>query len=1826
MGKTDNDDNTVIVPFNVFTPNLEVSAAQVTDADGNLVTSVAADERVSLSWTVLNSSTTATAGANWYDRVYISQDTTLDSSDVRLVNQFITSPTPLAAGDDYTITSNWTIPEIATGNYFFLFKADGSEAQQETDETDNITAIPIQIDAPNLEVSSAQVTDANGNPVTSVAVDETVTLSWTVINSSTTATAGANWWDRVYISQDTTLDSSDVRLVNYFINSHTPLVAGNNYTVTSNPIIPEIPTGDYFFLFKADGSENQQEADETDNITAIPIQIDAPNLEVSAAQVTDADGNLVTSVAADETVTLSWTVLNSSTTATAGANWWDRVYISQDETLDSSDTLLLSEYTSSFTPLAAGNDYTINHNATIPEIATGDYFFLFKADGSENQQEADETDNITAIPIQIDAPNLEVSAAQVTDADGNLVTSVAADERVSLSWTVLNSSTTATAGDNWYDRVYISQDTTLDSSDVLLVKQLINSHTPLAAGDDYTINLNATIPEIATGDYFFLFKADYNEQQQETDETDNITAIPIQISPPADLVVNSVTAPATANFGDTITIDWQVANSGVGTATRTWRDRVFLSSDNTISTNDTILLTEFAPTTLASGQTYNQSVSVTLPLNNSITAGTYFLLAETDNLEQQFETNETNNVNLSQIELTIPPIPDLIVSDISAPTTGFSGQGIEVYWTLTNQGDGTASGTWTDQVFLSDNLTVGNDQFLDSFTFTGTLAPGESITRTQTVTPPIDLAGDHYFVVDTDTDNQIFEFTDDNNNSAIADQAISLELSPTPNLQITSVTAPTTAFSSQETVIEWIVTNSGTAATSTPIWMDQVWLSLDQTLDNNDTLLGSTTNPSLLNVGDSYSNSLTVTLPQGINGDYFFIVQTDAGNQVFELNNETDNNGVSQTLTITVNDINESPTITSNPTANLDENTTLVTTVTATDPDGDIPTFSIIGGSDSSLFTIDANTGELNFNNAPNFESPLDADGNNIYDVEITADDGNGGSDSQTLTITVNDINESPTITSNATPNLDENTPLVTTITATDPDGDIPTFSITGGSDSSLFTIDANTGELSFNNAPNFESPLDADGNNSYDVEITADDGNGGNDIQILTITVNNINESPTITSNATLNLDENTTLVTTVAATDPDGDIPTFSITGGTDSSLFTIDANTGELSFNNAPNFESPIDTDGNNSYDVEITADDGNGGSDSQTLTITVNDINESPLANNDNFSTDEATAFTTANVLDNDNDPDSSDTISISTLDTTTTLGLVINNDDGTFHYNPNGQFEFLAVGETAIDNFSYTIDDGNGNTDTATVNITINGVNDSPTANDDNFTINENSAFTTASFLDNDSDIDSNDTLTFASIDTSNTLGTVTLNADNTLTYNPNHAFAFLTQGETATDSFIYTLDDGNGGIDTATVTVTINGSNDAPTLSTINKSGDEDTTISFTATDFTTVFNDPEGDSLSHINILSLPANGVLRLNGTAVTPGETIAAANLDNLSFTPDANFNGTTSFIWNASDGSLFAAGAAINLTINSVNDDPVSGDDSVTILQDTTVTIDVLANDSDPVEGDSVFIDSFDAISLLGSTISQDDNGTPNDLTDDQLVYTPEFGFVGTDSFTYTISDGNGGTSTATVDVIVEPIQDMTLLGTPLDDTLVANIGNDTLFGLMGEDILNGKAGDDFADGGADDDQLQGEAGNDTLLGNSGNDFLDGGEDDDLLDGDTGDDILLGGLGNDTLNGGADRDFLNGGVGDDLLDGGTGSDRLFGGAGADKFLLQSGTGGDLIFDFSDSEDSFLLTDGLTFGQLSIISNGYSTLIRDNDTSEILVTVLGVSDSLITEADFT
>ncbi len=185
-----------------------------------------------------------------------------------------------------------------------------------------------------------------------------------------------------------------------------------------------------------------------------------------------------------------------------------------------------------------------------------------------------------------------------------------------------------------------------------------------------------------------------------------------------------------------------------------------------------------------------------------------------------------------------------------------------------------------------------------------------------------------------------------------------------------------------------------------------------------------------------------------------------------------------QNVAVTVTDANDAPVITSAATASAAENQTAVTTVTASDADGDVPTFAIVGGADAARFSIDANTGALSFVAAPNFEAPIDSNADNIYVVQVRASDGNGGTVNQTLSVTVTGVNDNaPVITTAAAVNFAENgTGTVIDVNATD--ADLPaqtlTFSITGGADAASFAINASTGVVTFVSAPDFEAPTDA--------------------------------------------------------------------------------------------------------------------------------------------------------------------------------------------------------------------------------------------------------------------------------------------------------------------------------------------------------------------------------------------------------------------------------------------------------------------------------------------------------------------------------------------------------------------------------------------------------------------------------------------------------------------------------------------------------------------------------------------------------------------------------
>ncbi|APZ90860.1 cadherin repeat domain-containing protein [Fuerstiella marisgermanici] len=311
------------------------------------------------------------------------------------------------------------------------------------------------------------------------------------------------------------------------------------------------------------------------------------------------------------------------------------------------------------------------------------------------------------------------------------------------------------------------------------------------------------------------------------------------------------------------------------------------------------------------------------------------------------------------------------------------------------------------------------------------------------------------------------------------------------------------------------------------------------------------------------------------------------------------------------------------------ENTTLVGDADGTDPDGDAVTYSIAGGADAALFTVDANTGVVSFINAPDFENPGDADGDNDYQITLRISDGSLSQD-RNVVVRVTDrsdeggFNRAPYFTNveeGEIVTVPENTTLVGDADGTDPDGDAVTYSIAGGADAALFTVNAQTGVVSFINAPDFENPGDADGNNNYQITLRISDGSlsQNRDVTVRVTDRNDgggSNNAPYFTNveqNEVVTVPENTTLVGDADGTDPDGDAVTYSIVGGADAALFTVNAQTGVVSFINAPDFENPGDADGNNNYQITLRISDGSLSQD-RDVTVRVTDRNDGGGSNN------------------------------------------------------------------------------------------------------------------------------------------------------------------------------------------------------------------------------------------------------------------------------------------------------------------------------------------------------------------------------------------------------------------------------------------------------------------------------------------------------------------------------------------------------------------------------------------------------------------------------------
>ncbi|WP_082995054.1 Ig-like domain-containing protein [Aquimarina megaterium] len=442
------------------------------------------------------------------------------------------------------------------------------------------------------------------------------------------------------------------------------------------------------------------------------------------------------------------------------------------------------------------------------------------------------------------------------------------------------------------------------------------------------------------------------------------------------------------------------------------------------------------------------------------------------------------------------------------------------------------------------------------------------------------------------------------------------------------------------------------------------------------------------------------------------------------------------------------------------------------------------------------------------------------------------------------------------------------------------------------------------------------------------------------------------------------------------------------------------------------------------------DADGDIDEGTVVITVDD--DKPEAQDDDITILQDSPATNIFVLnDNGNGLDSFGKNGPSSTPITLGAilpanGIVTPNDNGTptdptddyFEYTPN-------VGFNGSDRFNYIITDSDGDTDTGTVTINITATIRVLDAVDDTFIVDEDNPGITLNVLAND-DFGSNGPNTGSIIViTTPTNGTATVNnngtpndpTDDTIVYIPSLNY-------NGVDSFTYQITDALGNTDIATVTITVTPVNDVPDAVDDSVTIDEDsgaTTINVLAND---TFGG-DGPDIGPINFGAIdPKNGTATINdnGTPDDPTD-------DTIIYTPSPNFNGTDRFSYSITDASGDVDEAIVTIIVTPVNDLPDAVDDSVTIDEDNgTIAINVLVNDSFGGDGPGTVPIAL-VIAPTNGTATANDNGTPDNPTDDTITYTPSLDFNGTDTFTYQITDADGDTDIATVTITVAPVNDL-----------------------------------------------------------------------------------------------------------------------------------------------------------------------------------------------------
>ena len=621
------------------------------------------------------------------------------------------------------------------------------------------------------------------------------------------------------------------------------------------------------------------------------------------------------------------------------------------------------------------------------------------------------------------------------------------------------------------------------------------------------------------------------------------------------------------------------------------------------------------------------------------------------------------------------------------------------------------------------------------------------------------------------------------------------------------------------------------------------------------------------------------------------------------------------------------------------------------DADGDPLTAGLVTGPAYGLLALDSDGG---------FTYTPGANVNGADSFTYVASDGVAISNTATVTITVTPANDPPAAADDAYTTA-EDTPLTVAAPGilgndADVDGDPLTAVLVAGPTSGLLALNSDGG---------FTYTPDVDFNGADSFTYQANDGTANSNTATVSITVTAANDPP-VANAQSVTTDEDTAVAVTLTGSDPDGDPLTFTVE--TPPGKGTLEGTAPNLTYTPAANV--------NGADSFTFRANDGTASSDPATVSITINAVNDAPVAADGALATPQDTpAGGTFQCSDVDGDP--------------MTCSIVTNGAKGTAAITANDAYTYTPnAGATGEDSFTFKASDGLFDSNIATISVSIMPVSGPPVAADDAYSTAEDTALTMAApgVLGNDSD-PNGDPLT-AVLVIEPTSGTLALAGNGGFTYTPDANF-------NGADSFTYKANDGTADSNVATVSITVTPVNDAPVVQ------NGVLTVAFnTPGNGTFLCSDADGDPMI-CSIVGNAAKGTVAITGDVYT--------------YTPNADATGEDSFTFKASDGLLDSNVGTITVTIGQANRPPVALNDVYKTNRNGRLTVGdsgVLRNDRD-----------WERARLTAVLVDSPQHGVLTLKANGSFTYVADAGYLGIDTFTYRASDGSLLSNTATVFILV-----------------------------------------------------------------------------------------------------------------------------------------------------------------------------------------------------------